>query len=738
MTDDGLMLTVDIRVTRGARGPPDHAPAVINNQTTTSSSNNQSNEDHHPTYKRPSLRNAPPTGLIPFNDDGSQELSLGPDNLHSNNSSGDFLLEASLHEIVMRNESTTTKINNQTPAGYASRDYENVAIGYTNGEVAPGNGGRGTAKKNLEFTTATNLDLISEDAPTNHLDSKWYNDSDSYFNSLSHSLAQEPTHKVENTQSSISDTNFVDSASPMEGTRPRTRSQSSLQKASSSTCSSETHLLSGRAGLTSSMSALDHLSLNKRSHSTDLGNIRIKKKGRNSLEALTRIGLQPSLSGASSSKAIKRHRSDENTHRIKPAPQRSVTQPALEVGRGGGDQSVPLWMLQSPNAQHRTSRQQSQASDGGSGSNTQLSGGSEQQGSTYRLPTTLSQSTEGKGRRARSYQSQRAKLHSRSAAKISGSQELSDSLEHRTGRGRRSVDRSDTSLEGSPSQDRSIQSDETLVEGKSVEPVLPAIKYNQQSPSSKGQLQRDIVKSKASTIGRQHSLREAQQNSPIMRPEKERKNRPLSAIEPPQFRHAALQQDDHTHFKSPPSNQFGQGKDSKIPLYKTRSAQTPYGTQVFREVNIEEAIARSQMTQEGAESEVMSSEQGKSDHRGSNSKRKEFGKKNAVSHLQHLLRYTPSRHNIIHSHMRVNEQQFWDKIISNFKHTHTNTCIHTYKHTHTNTHIQTPAYTHTNTHIQTHTYKHTHTNTHIQTPAYTHIYRRVLIILSIVKAETLR
>ncbi len=695
MTDDGLMFTVDIHVTRGTRGPSDHAPPTVasNNQMMTSSSatNDQSNADHHQT--RPNNeqqlapptsinRIAPPTGLIPFNDDGSQELSLGPDNLHSTNSSGDFLLEATLQEIVMRNEASSSKVNNRSHVNYGGREYENVALGgYTNGEVAHGNGGGKrvmTKRNNLEFatttaTTATNLDLISEDAAANHLDSKWYHDSnDSYMNSYSNSLAQDPPNKIENTQSSVSDTNFINSASPMDGPRPRTRSQSSLQKASGSSCSSETHLLSGRAGLTSSMSALDYLSLNKRSHSTDLGNIRIKKKGRNSLEALTRIGLQPGGFGggaSSSSKAIKRHRSDENTHRIKPTPQRSVhvAQPRAS-GRGGEDEpsssaGLPLWMLQSSNAKHRTTppRQQSQASDGGGsvGSNTQLSGGSSEQqqptpASSYRS-LAHSQSSEGKGRRARSYQSQRAKLHSRSsAAKISGSQELTDSFEHRIGRGgRRSMDRSDTSLEGSTSQERSIQSDETIIEGKAtvaVESAVPIAKNGQQSPAvaasssislTKEQIQRDVVPIRVSTVGRQHSLREAQQNSMILRSEREKKNRPLSAIEQQQFRHAALQPDDHTHFQSPPTittNQSNQGKDSKIPLYKTRSAQTPYGTQVFREVNIEEAIARSQMTQEEAEPEgMMSSEQqgtgrGKSNHHHGNVlKRKEFGKKSAVS-----------------------------------------------------------------------------------------------------------
>ena len=159
---------------------------------------------------------------------------------------------------------------------------------------------------------------------------------------------------------------------------------------------------------------------------------------------------------------------------------------------------------------------------------------------------------------------------------------------------------------------------------------------------TKEQIHQDVVPIRVSTMGRQHSLREAQQNSTIMRPEREKKNRPLSTIEQQQFKYTALQPDDHTCFQSPPtttnqSNQFGQGKDLKIPLYKTRSVQTPYGTQVFREVNIEEAIARSQMTQEGAEPDAMTSSSehqlgGKNNHRHSNvSKRKEFGKKSAVS-----------------------------------------------------------------------------------------------------------
>ena len=693
MTDDGQMFTVDIPVTRGTRGASaDHTPPTApSDQSNTLADHHQTRPNNEQQMAPPTSLNrmVPPSGLVPFNDDGSQELSLGPDHLHSTNSSGDFLLEATLQEIVMRDEALSSKVNNRSHVNnYGGREYENVALGgYTNGEVAHGNsGGRRvvTKRNNLEFTTttaattATNLDLISEDAPANHLDNKWYHDSnDSYINSYSNSLAQDPPNKIENTQSSVSDTNFVDSASPTtEGPRPRTRSQSSLQKASGSSCSSETHLLSGRAGLTSSMSALDYLSLSKRSHSTDLGNIRIKKKGRNSLGALTRIGLHPGGGfGASSSKAIKRHRSDENTHRIKPIPQRSVHVPHVAQPRedqrptrgeepSSSSTSLPLWMLQSPNAQHRTTpRQQSQASDGGGsmGSNTQLSGGSSEQqqpsivssssaSSSYR-PLGHSQSTEGKGRRARSYQSQRAKLHSRSSStKISGSQELTDSYEHRIGRGgRRSMDRSDTSLEGSTSQERSVQSDDTIVEGKATatvaEPSLPIAKNDQQLPPSsttsipltKEQIQRDAVPIRVSTVGRQHSLREAQQNSMIMRPEREKKNRPLSAIEQQQFRHAALQPDDHTHFQAPPTittNQSNQGKDSKIPLYKTRSAQTPYGPQVFREVNIEEAIARSQMTQEGAETDGMTSleQPGKGSHHHSNvSKRKEFGKKSAVS-----------------------------------------------------------------------------------------------------------
>lgn len=610
---------MDILVTRGS-GERDHTPSNLNNQIPNEvdlcHGNNQIAEE------RKQSKLAPPTGLMLFNDDGSQELSLGPDTIQTTNPGGDFLLEASLHEIVMRDEAA--KIDRE-PMTFTMHRYNG---GMANGETAVGGGG--TGKRSLEFMPA-GLDLISEDAPANHLESKWYQDSDDpYLDSIPPSLAQE-TGKVEDTQSSMSDTNFLNNSSqPIEG-RSRTRSQSSLQKASSSTCSSETHILSGRGGLTSSMSALDHLSLDKRSHSTDLGNIRIKKRGRNSLEALTKIGSdqQPLSSGSTS--AIKRHRSDENTHRIKPLHQRSA-----RSENKVSDQQPSL--KQTHNTPHATSKQSHEGSD----SVSQLSG-SDYHGSAPRL--THSTSIEGKGRRARSYQSQRAKLHSsRSAAKMSGSQELSESLERpRHSRSRRSMDRSDTSLEGSASQDKSIQSDETLVESRSVssvqpaEPVVPVVRINKQPSPPEAQQQRDVIPSKLSSIGRQHSLKEGHQNSSIVRRDKERekRNRPVSAVET-QFRHAAFPLDDRAHSQlPPPPNKYAQAHKSNIPLYKTRSAQTPFGQQVFREVNIEEAIARSQMTQEGMECEgrgtTFEPVRREEDHRGNNSKRKDFEKKSMVS-----------------------------------------------------------------------------------------------------------
>lgn len=616
MTSDGLMCVMDIAVTRGTGEARDHTPSVLNNQSSshlaTPLPGSTQPDEHTVTKQTSSSRIVPPTGMIPF-DDGSQELSLGPDNVPTDNLSDELQL-LSLHDMI-----EASKANAGTTS-YMMNGYGESRMGDRESSASV-EGGR-ARKKGLEFVPA-NLDLIDEGAPTNQLNNKWYQDSDyPYMGSLPPSLAQEGSGKVEDAQSSTSDTNLVNSSPPIES-RPRTRSQSSLQKASMSTSSSETHFLSGgRTGLTSSMTALDHLSLGRRSRSTDLGNIRIKRKGRNSLEALTKIGGDLRHGGSSSSSAIKRHRSDENTRRVKPLPQRSVAPKPDKQD----ELDKPAWM-QGQQRSNRTSNQ-AQPSEGESYS-TQLSG-SDHHGSAPRLAHSVS--TEAKGRRARSYQSQRAKLHSsRSAIKISSSQDLTDSLEHHPARSRRSVDRSDTSLEGSTSQDRSIQSDETLVENRPTnvqpaQPVLPVVRVEQQQ-QQQGML--DVVPSKVSGIGRHRSLKESQQKGPVVRVERERekKTRPLSAVESPQFRHAALQGDGSAHNVTP-------GQDSKIPLYKTRSGQTPYGVQQFREVNIEEAIARSQMTQEGVELEghSLTGEPVKSEALGNKSKRKEFGKKIAVSY----------------------------------------------------------------------------------------------------------
>lgn len=611
------MYNMDIPVIQGMGDSGDHTPLVPNNHAPNNvdhvTNNGQSVEEVAVRKPSASLKMTPPTGLVPFEDD-LQDLSLGVDNLHTGESSGDFPL-LSLHEMVMNNESDL--FDKFSPHNYHM----------SNGEIA-NNSRSKMAKGDLEFSPA-NLDLISENAPANHLEGKWYQESDDpYLSSLSHSLAQDRPGKIDTTQSSASD--FHDSSQPV-GSRPRTRSQSSLlHKASSSTCSSETHLLSGgRAGLTGSMSALDHLSQGKRSHSTDLGNFRIKRKGRNSLEALTKIGgdLQPLRSESMS--AIKRHRSDENTRRIKPQlKQRSTTANSEKVDK----QDRPAWMKRSPKTPSRN-LPTPQANDT-SGSNTQLSG-SDHHGSAPRLS-----SIEGKGRRARSYQSQRAKLHSsRSTSKISGSQDLSDSLEHKTTR----YKCSNTSLEGSASQDQSIQSDETLIAVKSnsaqpVQHALPVVQVEKHSPLPKEKMQHENGPTRSATVGRQLSLREAQQNSSVMR--WERKGRPLSAIEDSKLQNSS--DSTHDNARTSSSNLNGKGQDAKIPLYKTRSAQTPYGTQVFREVNIEEAIARSQMTQEGAEPDTSTFEPIRNGNHGIGSKRKEFGRKSAVSERRppHAVRRT--------------------------------------------------------------------------------------------------
>ena len=619
MTTDGLTFTMDMEVTRGTGELESHTPSLPNNQL-------PNNVNHLPP-RAPAINNqstdevtrkAPLSGLVPFVDDGSQELSLGIDNVHASSSSGDFTL-LTLHEMATKTDPESTD--------YHAHRYNDIPL--TNGDVASGNNVGRTGKKGLEFTPP-NLDLISEDAPANHLESKWYSVSDEPY--LDHSLAQEGTGKVENTQSSMSDNNYVNSSPPIE-TRARTRSQSSLiQKASSSTCSSETHLVS-RAGLTGSMSALDYLSLGKRSHSTELGNIRIKRKGRNSLEALTKLGvdLQPLGGGSGTSSAIKRHRSDENTHRVRQAQQlRSATN--LVSKR---ESERPSWLQQ--NSQPSTDTPSNpQQSNKDQSSSTQLTG-RDHHGSAPRLAHTTS--VEGKGRRVvKSYRSQRAKLHSsRSAIKISGSQDLTDSLDSQPSRSRRSVDRSDTSLEGSASQDRSIQSDETLVGSKLSkipQPVLRVEQVEQQISSMEKPHPQEVGPGRVPSIGRHSSLKDSPTSSPVTRGEGGKKNRPLSAVDANQFRLQASSAQNQMIPTTNSFNRYGQGNDPKIPLYKTRSAQTPYGTQVVREVNIEEAIARSQMTQEMAESEAPPTstfEPTKKEYPSNHSRRKEFARKNAVS-----------------------------------------------------------------------------------------------------------
>ena len=608
------MYRVDIPVVQGTGDAGDHTPLIPNNHTPNNlshvTSNVQSVDEVAGMMQGAPLKVASLTGLVPFEDD-LQDLSIGMDGLLIPDSSGDFPL-LSLQEMEMAMNNKPDRFDD-----FSSHSYQNVSL--SNGEIA-NNARSKLGKGEMEFSPV-NLDLISEDAPSN----QWYQDSDdAYVSSLSHSLAQERPGKIDTTQSSTSEF----SSQPMDS-RPRTRSQSSLIHKASSSSSSETHLLNGgRAGLTGSMTALDYLSQGKRSHSTDLGNIRIKRKGRNSLEALTKIGgdLRPTRSESTS--AIKRHRSDENTQRIKPQQQRSKVVTSEKADKP--DQ--PAWMTQSPRTQtrHLTTPQFND------GSNTQLSG-SDYHGSAPRL--AHGPSAEGKGRRARSYQSQRAKLHSsKSVTKISGSQDLSDSLEHKSTRYKRSMERSDTSLEGSASQDRSIQSNETLVEGKSnnaaqpVQHALPIVQVEKHSPLPMDKVQHDIISpSRGANIGRQFSLREAQQNSSVMKWEK--RGRPLSAVEDSSFQHPTAQGKDTAPGKNKTNSsvQNGQGQDSKIPLYKTRSAQTPYGTQVFREVNIEEAIARSQMTQEGVEPDTSTFEPVRNGNHGSSSRRQEFGKKSAVS-----------------------------------------------------------------------------------------------------------
>ena len=156
--------------------------------------------------------------------------------------------------------------------------------------------------------------------------------------------------------------------------------------------SSPSDSISSRTALTSSMSALDHLSryptkYKDRARSTDLGRFKIKKKGDKSLEGLTRIasdGLQQRLSIRPVTKEKKKQSSPEP-----PQPE------------------PPSW---SSGPAHQMSQSSKHSN--------------ESTGSLLTMEAPLKKRTSSRG-----YQSQRKQLHSRSRSKVTIGGSIGESQE---------------------------------------------------------------------------------------------------------------------------------------------------------------------------------------------------------------------------------------------------------------------------------------------------------------------
>ena len=243
------------------------------------------------------LASSPPTGLVPFSG-SSNSLSCSNENMIVPQScTDDILISGSLSEIPIATNGSPFKAEfgegelGWGVPGVSSSGSQRMAEDY-NPKLSP-------TWQTLFPSAMQNGEPQFPPEPTEG--PAWYQESEDTFAEYSVlSLLGQDNTRSEELYSSVSDTNFLSNGRARKKAT-RTLSQSSIEGRSTlprrlgGTPSS----LSGRASLTSSTSALDRVpmehmlvSLSQPSpghcKSTDLGAIRLKKKGRKSLEALTR------------------------------------------------------------------------------------------------------------------------------------------------------------------------------------------------------------------------------------------------------------------------------------------------------------------------------------------------------------------------------------------------------------------------------------------------------------------
>lgn len=338
----------------------------------------------------------------------------------------------------------------------------------------------------------------------------------------------------------------------------------------------------------------------------------------------SRIGSEEDMKryGKPSVPQLKRHRSDGNAHRVR---------------LSGSDQEQ--WGERSGDSSHHskgnTDSDTSQLSASQQAS-TQLSEQSvpeedhKQSGESDSVRNEGSSSFKGK-RLAKSYQSQRAQLHkSRPSSLKSTSTETDPASGER--RLRRRISREERSPSVEPYSSRASRRTRRLLSSQeqkeaSSEPQESEVSWEAQppEPDKPEKLTPELarVDKQASPEGKQapspspvaQALPERDSvriyNTLIPKREKPHRERPFSAAETSHgfLRSATGTLDYHTNIHDPrsftssleptsPGHKFTHSVEvplrtdtgRKIPIYHTRSAQTPYGEQIVREVPIDEAI----------------------------------------------------------------------------------------------------------------------------------------------------
>ena len=237
--------------------------------------------------KVPQTYPSPPHGLVPFSDAVGSAQSLDNSNSLSCSNDNDILITGSLSEIPValdspskENEAEWGEEARQMSSQGLDQDSSSWQTPYSSSVIQNGNS---SPRHGVDFPH-TELHFISEDR-----DVEWYNlqDTENSFTEFSYQSLAQDYAKSEELQSSVSDTNF---------TRPkasagRTRSQNSLERDLFLRKTPFIPHLGGKSALTCSTSALDRMGMSRSqemSRSTDLGMIKLKGRGRKSLEMLTR------------------------------------------------------------------------------------------------------------------------------------------------------------------------------------------------------------------------------------------------------------------------------------------------------------------------------------------------------------------------------------------------------------------------------------------------------------------